>query len=127
MFYYKSVNSSVESPENITSFVENFQVYDIFSSNFSKELRKIPESGRVTVEVGEKARPDLLSFRIYGNTKYWSHLLDYNDISCVEDLKSGLVLKFFSLSELLYLLSTLRVKTSKNSVPDEVFIRKDKF
>ena len=62
----------------------------------------------------EQVRPDLLSYDIYSDTQYWWPLLLYNDILDINELQTGKIIHYPSLSNLEYLYeqASLLKKTS---------------
>lgn len=83
-------------PEYFFRYTDNF---DPLTSSFVKDLKNLSQFGQYVVQV-EEGRPDLISFKIYGDTQYWWIILLYNDIIYIEDIQIGMSLKFPSLSDL---------------------------
>ena len=74
-------------------------------------LPLLPIQGTYTIQ-NEVARPDLLSYRLYNDTQYWWALLWYNSILNINDLKTGVAINYFNLSNLeeLYMTASLSQK-----------------
>lgn len=69
-------------------FMEFTDNYDPLTSSFMNDLISLPQVGKYTVQ-GEDGKPDLLSYRIYGDTQYWWVLLIYNRKFEFSDIKTG--------------------------------------
>lgn len=85
-------------------------VYDILDSYFTRKVKTLPVWGKTSVK-GEEARPDLLSYRIYGKTIYWYIIMIYNNYISVDDIKEGDVIQVPSvdaIEELYFSLNTLQ-------------------
>ena len=74
-------------------------------------VSRLPEHGTYIVK-NEQSRPDLLSYSIYNDTQYWWLLMLYNDITDIKNLKTGMTIRYFDLSQLeeLYMKASLRQK-----------------
>ena len=79
----------------------NFNVDNIdpLDSFLLLNIRNLPVQGSYTVQ-NEEARPDLLSYRIFKDTQYWWILLWYNSITNIKDIKTGMIINYFNLSQL---------------------------
>ena len=91
-------------PQRFMAFREG--MYDGFDSLFFKRLRDLPRAGTYRIATAEK-RPDVYSRDIYGNTGYWSVLLEYNGVASLGKLTTGYVLGYPSKSDLEDLLASL--------------------
>ena len=99
-----TINSSrrTEKRFDMSKFLEwsqLVQMYDPLTSLFDSLLHGLSPEGTYTVDVPD-ARPDWLSFKIYGDTQYAWILLWCNDIGSFRDLKKGAVISYPSLSDL---------------------------
>lgn len=105
------INPNLDPKERFDAavFMEYSDNYDPLTSEFLRLLPTLPVSGRYSVE-SEESRPDLVSYRIYGDTQYWWILLMYNNIIAVEDLQIGKILNYPSLGDLESLYFSLRSK-----------------
>lgn len=74
-------------------------VFDVLASYFWNKIPDLPLGGNYLV-VGEANRPDLISYRIYGDTQYYWIIMIYNGISFNEDIIMGLQLSYPSLKDL---------------------------
>ncbi|QIG71451.1 baseplate wedge subunit protein [Rhizobium phage RHph_TM39] len=76
-------------------------MYDILDSTFMDKLRTIGKYGVFTV-TSEDGRPDLIAEKIYGlgYSQYWWILMLYNDIVDPEDIVTGTVIRYPSVSTL---------------------------
>jgi len=70
--------------------------YDINDSYLIEKVRELPHSGTYLIEV--ERRPDIYSNDIYGTTRNWQMLLDYNSIVLIDELVVGKQLRYPSLS-----------------------------
>ncbi len=80
--------------------------YDILDSYFWDMLKTVELSGRYVIQ-GEEHRPDLLAYNVYGDVQYWWILMLFNNLSCNEQLKTGMVIEYPSLQEVEKLYSRL--------------------
>ncbi len=110
--YYINLDLDSDARYDMAKFMEYNGCFDILNSYFIKEVRKLPLFGEYVIQ-NEEMRPDLISYRIYGNTQYWWILLIYNKLTNHEELVNGVVLKYPSLEDLedLY----FKLKTLENS------------
>jgi hypothetical protein len=74
-------------------------VFDVLASYFWNKVPDLLLGGNYLV-VGEANRPDLISYRIYGDTQYYWIIMLYNGISFNEDVVMGLTLNYPSLKDL---------------------------
>jgi hypothetical protein len=93
------------------SFEEDL-VFDSLNSYMLLQIPSLPTVGYYTV-TREVNRPDLLSYKLYGDTQYWWIILWYNSLLKPQDLKAGLRIRYTSLAaiEQLYLTASLKQKT----------------
>lgn len=75
-----------------TEIVDNYSELDFLSNMMS-----INYSGNTvpfTVGSVHVGRPDIISFQVYGDDRFWWLLLKYNNVSDVwNDLKPGMILR----------------------------------
>jgi len=83
--------------ERFSEWEEGF--YDVLNSSFLSTINELEIAGEFLVTKDEM-RIDIISYRIYGSTKYWWILLEFNDIIDQFTIKTGDLLKFFSLTDL---------------------------
>jgi len=76
-----------------------FTSYDVLSTVIFDKLLKLNPHGYHFVQ-GEEYKPDLVSFKIYGDTQYWWILLHYNGLVSYIDLREGMRLKYPSINDL---------------------------
>lgn len=82
--------------------------FDFLTSGFCRQIPLLPQGGSYQVR-DDVARPDLASYRIYGDTQYWWILLVYNKMISPAELLQGAVISYPSVSsieQLFYTLST---------------------
>jgi len=105
------INPTLQPPKrfDMALFMENTDNLDPLTSEFLRLMPALESSGRYTV-LDEDSRPDLLSYRIYGDTQYWWILLLYNQIIDVESLVTGTILLYPSISDLESLYFSLSAK-----------------
>ena len=85
--------------------------FDPLTSTLLREIRDLPLFGRFNVS-NEEGRPDLVSFRVFGDTQYWWALMVYNDITKVDDVINGTVINYPSLASLEDLFFSLKARQS---------------
>jgi hypothetical protein len=73
--------------------------FDILTSYFIRELKKLPSKGNLTVTYQE-FKPELLADIIYGDTQYEWVLMEYNNLTDIFDIVSGTVINYPSLTDL---------------------------
>ena len=99
MFY---INSDYISDEkyDLAKFM-NFETdnFDVLDSYFLDNFKNLPQSGVFVIST-EEFRPELISYKIYGSVFYWSLILIYNDIIDLDDLQTGVNLKYFDVKDL---------------------------
>ena len=81
----------------IMEFNEGF--YDILTSTFCEKLKSLPVFGVYKV-VTERFRPDLISYRIYGDEQYKLILMMYNGLVSHKEIIPGIELIYPSLSSI---------------------------
>ena len=95
-------NLDFESTErfDLGRFLEfNIDNYDILNSFFIVEFLKLPSIGKFTIN-GEEQSPDYISKKLYDRHEYWWLLMYFNGITDFQKLKNGMVLEYFSVSDL---------------------------
>jgi len=105
------INLEVDSSEryDLAKFLEYSDNFDPLTSSFLKSLKDLKYVGTYVVQ-GEELRPELLSYRIFGNVQYWWILMAYNAINSHEDVVTGLVLKYPSLEDIENLYFSLKAQ-----------------
>lgn len=90
--------------------------FDVVDSTFLYKLRTLSVYGTYTVTT-EEGRPDLISERIYGSSyhQYWWILMIMNDLRSPVEIKSGMKVKYPSLSDLETLYFSLNITSSGSS------------
>lgn len=73
--------------------------FDVLTSYFLEHFKDLPVKGVFTITV-EEERPDLISYKIYDTVQYTHLIMLYNDIIDLEELKTGRLLNYFSVSDL---------------------------
>lgn len=81
--------------------------YDPLTSDFALTLSTLSVSGEYTVQ-GEEGRPDNLSYSIYNDPQYWWILMLYNNLLTPNQVVTGLVVSYPSISDLETLLFSLK-------------------
>ncbi len=88
----------------------NEGMYDICTSDFISKIEKLPVAGEVQITVDEE-RLDNLSWKLYGSTQYWWILAVYNYMPNFKYLRKGVIIRYFSLSDLELLNMSLKTET----------------
>ena len=110
--FFMNNNLDTDSRYDTIKFLEfNMDNIDPLNSFMLLNITNLPSHGTYTVK-NEEGRPDLLSYRIYNDTQYWWVLMWYNSIMNVNDIKTGMVLQYFSAAQLeeLYTKASLNQK-----------------
>lgn len=91
---------------SIDRFIENIDGFNLFvNSYFLFKLKSLPTVGYKRV-VMEAERPDTISYDSFNRQQqFWWIIMYYNGLSSREELKQGMVLKLFSVSDLERLLN----------------------
>lgn len=110
---------NLDSPESsykydMSRFMELVSQYDPISSYLINNIRKLPYIKSYKIEA-EEGRADLLSYNLYGTTKFWWLLLLYNRKVCPFDLKRGEYIKYPSMMTLDDFYVELRALQGKNT------------
>lgn len=93
-------------------FVEwDEDTFDVYNSSFIKQLNQLPEAGRFIVESDEE-RIDLISYKIYGDVRYWWMLMEYNEVIERKDIKHGIKLRYFDIRALETLMNRMVIKNN---------------
>ena len=110
------LNSEYESDErfDMARFMAYTDNFDPLTSRFLHDLSGLAHSGEYIVQ-NEEGRPEILSYKIYGNTQYWWILLYYNGITAVEDLTTNMVIKYPSIGDLENLYFSMKAKETSNT------------
>jgi Base plate wedge protein 53 len=107
------VNLGFESTErmDMARFMAFTDNYDPLTSSLLTDIKSLPDSGTYTVQ-GEDGRPDLLSYRVYGDPQYWWVLLMFNRQLEFKGFVTGDTIRYPSLDSLEDLIFSLRSKAS---------------
>ena len=118
------IDTSYESSERmdlgkLCPFISNY--YDVLPSYMLFKLKSLPIKGVTLVStsnVSEEFRPDLISYRLYGDIKYKCLLMEYNSLISHLDVKIGTEIKYPSLADMddLYYSLTQLVSQKGNTV-----------
>ena len=109
------INLDVDSDErfDMAKFMEYLgDNYDPLTSHLFNEVQNIKQGGKYQIQ-GEDGRPDLLSYRIYGNTQYWWLILIYNGITEFNNFSTGTEISFPQLSALEDFYFSLKIKQTR--------------
>ena len=87
---------------DMAKFLEFTDDLDPLNSFMILNINRLPEHGSMIVS-NQELRPDLLSYKIYGDTQYWWLLLKYNNILNINDLYKGRKISYPSLNDIEYL------------------------
>ena len=109
MFYINSDYISNEKYDLGKFFNFSVDNFDVLDSYFMENFRNLPQSGVFVISI-EEARPELISYKIYGSVFYWSLILIYNDIIDIDELQTGVSLKYFDIGDLESLFFGLKSK-----------------
>ena len=120
--YYTDLDLDLPERFDLSKFLEyNEDNFDVLNSSFLIEFMKIKPVGYFNVTYEDKA-PDYVSLQLYGKHEYWWLLMYYNNILDFKKLKTGDVLRYFSLSDVesLYFkmksLEVLRLNTPSTEI-----------
>jgi len=91
--FYINLGIENENRFDIERFMEFTDNYDVLTSSILNDLQSIKVGGRYTVE-GDDARPDNVSFKIYGDVQYWWIIMLYNSLTDVSQIKNAMELIF---------------------------------
>ena len=98
--YYINTSRKFQNRYDISKFMQfGNSVFDIVTSHMVTSVSELSLGG-VYVVKGEEARPDLISYSIYGRTFYWWIIMEYNNLFRVEDITEGLQLGYPSLASI---------------------------
>lgn len=92
-------------PDKAIEFNHDF--YDIVTSYFHLQLYQLEPAGSHVITY-DAYRPDLICYRIYKSVQYKMLLMEYNKIFEIKKLKSGLTLRYPSLSAMENVYLTLK-------------------
>lgn len=84
---------------DIERFMEYTDNYDVLTSSILNDVQSIQSGGRYTVQ-GDDARPDNISFKIYGNVQYWWIIMLYNSMTDINQIVNGMEIQFPALDSL---------------------------
>lgn len=87
-------------------------VFNPLNSFMLYAIPQLPRAGYYTIDTVCAERPDVICYKIYGDTQYWWILMWYNSFVKAQDLKVGTVISYPSISALeqLYLQLSLNQK-----------------
>jgi hypothetical protein len=111
MQFFIDTKRSFKERFDMSKFMEYTDNYDPLTSNFLKRLLELPIRGQRKIE-GEENRPDLVSYRIFGDSQYWWIVLMYNRKLITDTFTNGEDIVFPSLTELENLLFSLKAKSN---------------
>jgi len=111
--HFIDLNSTSQDRYSLSKFMKFTDIDDPLTSNFLDELLKIRPTGTYVVK-NELARPDMLSYRIYGSTQYWWVILYYNSMTSVYDITLGMTISYPSITDLEELYFSLAPKEKLN-------------
>jgi hypothetical protein len=96
--YYINLSKKTKERYDIARFcsVEN-NILDVLSSYFLGRLNSLRVTGYYRISIDAK-RPDLISYKIYGDVQYWWLVMHFNNILDPNELVVGLTLKYPSLA-----------------------------
>ena len=118
MFYISDLLES-EDRYGLSTILEYNEKGDFntVTSTFIQELRELPLMSYVT---SKEERPDLLAYRIYGDTQFAWIIMIYNNCIDFTDgtFKAGMQIKYPALSDLEKLIFTLKAR--KRAVESEL-------
>lgn len=115
MFYIDNIETEKKYDE--VKFLQfNNDNLDPLNSYMLSNIKSLPEQGNYIITNFEK-RPDMISYRIYGDTQYWWVIMHYNDVDNINLLTNGTVIYYPSLNaiENLYINANTYKKTMGNS------------
>lgn len=99
MKFFIDLDSNAQDRFDLSKFMEFSDNYDPLNSAILTDIKSLPIGGQYNVH-GEDGRPDMISHRIYGNSQYWWVILLYNSKLDYNDIATGDVLNFPSISGL---------------------------
>jgi len=103
--YFINTKADLPNRYDIAKFLEYVipdsggPLFDVLASYFWNNLMNLPIGGTFTV-IGEGNRPDLISYRIYGDIQYYWIIMLYNGITNNEDIQIGTILYYPLLKDL---------------------------
>lgn len=84
--------------------------YLTITSYFLHKFKKLPPTGYYKV-LSEVMRADTVSYRYFNQEEeFWWLILYYNKLIKFQDLKSGMILKLFNVSDLESLINEMNIK-----------------
>jgi len=117
MFFYQNINdlknTGLSQEEHFFKFDYNNYCYDMFDNEFIIEFMKLKKLGEINISESEEKRPDLLSYKIYRDVKYWWLLMMFNEILDSDLLLKDKTIKFFDISDLNKLIMKMSLKQKK--------------
>jgi hypothetical protein len=110
------INTEIEDVQRFD--LSRFMLYDedVFepiTANIFDGLRELPAGGQYTVN-GKEARPDLVSFDIYGSTQYYWVIMVYNGLQSFNEIVHSQELTFPSLAVLEDFFFNLKVQQNES-------------
>lgn len=112
--FYVDLETRLKDRFDLAKFMDftDEGIFDPLNSYMLYQIPLLDNIGEYTIRK-EEGRPDNLSYVIYGDTQYWWVLMWYNSIYKPEDLKTGLKIKYPSVSaiEQLYMNASIYQKT----------------
>ena len=114
--YFLDLESNVQDRFDMEKFLKFENDCHIMTNSFFLEkIKTLPKRGEFKVTF-ERESPDLISYKLLNDTQYWWLLMEYNNIKTFRDIKSGLLLNYFSIDELESLYYTLKTEEVKLSI-----------
>lgn len=89
--------------------------FEPLTSNFLSEISNLKPIDRFVVTT-EEARPDLISYKIYGTTQYWWVLMEMNGILDVDEITVGKLIEYPDISDLEDIYFSLKAKEITSSL-----------
>lgn len=114
--FFINLSKDTDKRYDMSRFMEFSDNFDPLTAGFFNNIKALPLSGYFVIQ-GEEHRPDAIAFKIYGQTQYWWTLMIYNDLSSIDQLVSGISIKYPSLQDLEDAYFQLK---SKQSVQDNI-------
>jgi hypothetical protein len=98
--YYINNNVTTTDKYDLAKFIEfsDEGIFDCLNSYFLYTIPRLPVGGYFNVSTAEENRPYMVSYKIYSDTQYWWIVMWYNTLLKPQDIKSGMILKYPSLS-----------------------------
>jgi len=99
MFFIDSAYNNITRYDMARFMDFGANCHDVITSYIINKIKSLQVFGYTTVQ-GEEENPALLSYKIYRNTQFWWLLLIYNDLSDLDELTSGMTIKYPSIDSI---------------------------